>query len=35
VVRALDELESVLNTDIVIELNALATARNESAPAIG
>lgn len=35
VVRTLDELESVLNTDIVIELNALATARNEAAPVIG
>ncbi len=35
VVRTLDELESVLNTDIVIELNALAAARTEAATAIG
>jgi hypothetical protein len=35
IVRALDELESVLNTDIVIELNALTAAGTEAAPAIG
>jgi hypothetical protein len=35
VVRSLDELESVLNTDMVIELNTLASARTEAAPAIG
>lgn len=31
IVRSLDELESVLNTDIVIELKALATAGTEAA----